>query len=322
MNLRHSIFSIAIVLFMTYAWGEHTIFPNDFSERKDFNIASKFLNQYVSFLDKEQTEDVKDILRRAKDDGFLFIKGNDVSLKSLTGSEDFSISFENGIYSAQWAKNGQTTVSCSFPANIELLTFSNKIELENQLIQRLAELSRDSMEIKLPIRETSTLTPISFSDFLVDDKGFYITPRLKHQLVFAKSPSHPDSCVLLNDSLHYQLESIANMMLSGYSSNPHHVNLKVNQYGYKSHTVPIYLPTLYSLLAQNGSIPYWGVETFDGQRVKGLWVWINHKGGFAHMLITTVPVSALSSRAPIDARLHCYLRLDNLKSLFEEYPNL
>ena len=174
----------------------------------------------------------------------------------------------------------------------------------------------------MPVREKSTLTPISFSDFYVEDKGYYITPRLKHQLVFAKSQTNPNFCVLLNNTTHYQLESIANMMLSGYSDNPHPIDLKVDQYGYKSQTVPTDLPTLYSLLSQNGAIPYWGVETYDGQIIKGLWVWINRQGGYAHMLTVTVPTKALSEDSQIEAKLHCYLRLDNLKSLFEEYPNL
>lgn len=322
MNLKHSILSIAIVLSMPYAWGEHTIVPKDFAVVPEFNIASKFLNNYVSFLDKQQTEEVNDILRRTKEDGFRFIRGNDASLKSLTGSEDFSISFENGIYSAQWATNGRDIVSCTFPANYGLLTFSNKIDLENQLIKELVRLSSDSLQIDIPVRETSTLTPISFSDFYVEDKGYYITPRLKHQLVFAKLQSNPDSCVLLNDSTHYQLESIANMMLSGYSSNQHQLKVKVNQYGYKAEEVTTTLPALFAYLSQNGTTPYWGVETFDGQIIKGLWVWINRQGGYAHMLTVTVPTKVLSEDSQIEAKLHCYLRLDNLKSLFEEYPNL
>lgn len=322
MNLKHSILSIAIVLSMPYAWGEHTIVPKDFAVVPEFNIASKFLNNYVSFLDKQQTEEVNDILRRTKEDGFRFIRGNDASLKSLTGSEDFSISFENGIYSAQWTTNGRDIVSCTFPANYGLLTFSNKIDLENQLIKELVRLSSDSLQIDIPVRETSTLTPISFSDFYVEDKGYYITPRLKHQLVFAKLQSNPDSCVLLNDSTHYQLESIANMMLSGYSSNQHQLKVKVNQYGYKAEEVTTTLPALFAYLSQNGTTPYWGVETFDGQIIKGLWVWINRQGGYAHMLTVTVPTKVLSEDSQIEAKLHCYLRLDNLKSLFEEYPNL
>ncbi|MDE5607962.1 MAG: hypothetical protein K2I64_03410 [Muribaculaceae bacterium] len=322
MNLKHLILSIAIILSMPCAWGEHTIVPKDFSELPEFNIAAKFLNKYVSFLDKQQTEEVSDILRRTKEDGFRFIKGNDASLKSLTGSEDFSISFENGIYSAHWAKNGRDLVSCSFPANYGLLTFSNKIDLENQLIKELVQLSSDSLLIDIPVRETSTLTPISFSDFYVEDKGYYITPRLKHQLVFAKSQSNPDSCILLNDSTHYQLESIANTMLSGYSSNQHQLKVKVNQYGYKAEEVATSLPALFTYLSQNGTAPYWGVETFDGQTIKGLWVWINRPGGYAHMLTVTVPTKALSQDSQIEAKLHCYLRLDNLKSLFEEYPEL
>ena len=152
MDLKHSILSIAIVLSMPCAWGEHTIVPKEFADTQEFGIASKFLNQYVSLLDKEQTEEIREILRRTKEDGFRFIIGNDTSLKSLTGAEDFSISFENGNYSAQWAaRNGNSIVSCSFPANIGMLTFSTKIDLENQMIADLSALVTDWVTIKLPV---------------------------------------------------------------------------------------------------------------------------------------------------------------------------
>ena len=322
MNLKHTVIAITMILPSSFAWGEHVIVSSDFAETPEFSLASKFLNRYATILDEPQTQDSADLIRRTKEDGFRYEKGNDAALKTLIGDEDFSISFENGYYTAQWSKNGQTKVLCTFPANIGLLTFSNKIELENNLIEEITSQPVGNDTISMPIRKTSALKPVSFSDFFIEDKGFYITPRLKHQLVFKKDTLNNEECVLLNDSTHYQLESVANMMLSGYSVNPHQVSLKVNQYGYKSQTFPAQLSSLHSFLSQDGTIPYWGVETFDGKIVKGLWVWINRQGGFAHMLTVTLPTTVLSESSQIDAKLHCYLRLDNLKSLFEEYPNL
>lgn len=323
MNLKTTIIiSIIVVLSIPFVWGERLIVASDSAATQDFGLAVNFLNKYVDLLDKPQTDVVADAIRRVKEDGFRYTTGTDATLKALSGAEDFSISFDDGIYTARWVKGGKIIVSCSFPANIGLLTFSNKIDLENQLIADLSAPATDSDTIILPVRAIAKLTPVSFSDFYVEDKGFYITPRLKHQLIFKKDGAKPDTCVLLTDSLHYQVESIANMILSGYSDNPHPISLKVSQYGYKSQAVPTSLSTLYRFLARNGSIPYWGVETFDGQTVKGLWVWINRLGGFAHMLTVTVPVKALTDSSPLEAKLHCYLRLDNLKTMFEEYPDL
>ena len=312
-----------IVSFLTpLAWGKNVIVPSEFENTQGLRLASEFLNEYATLLNSNPTEETNDKLRRVKEDGFSYIIGNDEIMRGLTGTEDFSISFENGKYQALWSVNGKCKVSCSFPANIGLLTFLNKIELETQLINRLKEKASTIEEITLPIRETANLKPITFSDYYLEDKGFYITPRLKHQLVFEQEKKGSQICRLLTDTVHYQMESLANMMLTGFSKFTHPVKVKVSKYGYGSQIVDMPYSSLYKFLADEGSIPYWGVDTFDGKMVKGLWVWINKEGGYAHMLSVTMPVSVGSTSTPINAKLHCYLRLDNLKSLFEEYPEL
>lgn len=297
------------------AWGQRMIAPNT----SELRLASMFLNQYAGLVNSTPTEAVIEKLRRAKEDGFRYLNGNDDALRRLSGTEDFAINFENGIYTAYWSVDGHNKITCTFPANIGLLTFLNKIELENQFIDRLKESSLATHNIKLPTREISSLSPVAYSEFYLEDKGFYITPRLKHQVIFEPEGKGAATARLLTGTGHYRMESLANMMLTGYSSDSHVVNVNVNKYGYGSQTVNIPFSSLYKLLADEGSTPYWGVETYDGTVVKGLWVWINTEGGYTHMLSVTM---SLTHGVLMDAKLHCYLRLDNLKSMFEEYPEL
>lgn len=320
MYLKKSILVILIVLASLYAWGEQRIVPVDVAENSEFKYAVAFLERYNNLISGSQDESVRDSIRRVKEDGFAYTIGNDNVFRNLSGKEDFSILFNDGVYIAEWSKDGVIKVACTFPAIIGLLTFSNKIELESKFITRLAELQCKESLISRPIRLKEDLKPVMLSDFYVEDKGFYITPRLRHQLIFSSVDN--DKCKLLIDTVCYQLESLANMMLSGFSDTPKSINLKVSQYGNKVQTLDLDFATLFDALSSEGSTPYWGVDTFDGKRVKGLYVWLNSSGGFVHMLSVNVPITVLSDSDKIEAKLHCYLRLDNLKSIFEKYPEL
>lgn len=300
--------------------GEPNIVPSTIKHSKEYRPAAEFLENYarlIAYL--PGTAASNDSIRRIKEDGFSYIVGNDSQMVSLTGNEDFSIGLSGYLYTAKWSSGGTTIVECSFPANIGLLKFSNKISLEDQLIERLIAASKQSLENSLPVCPKDELTRVALSDYYLSDNGYYITPRLKNQIVYEPIPHDTVTCRLLIDSNKYQLESLANMMLSGYSTNPHNVHLQVNQYGYKDHTVEMPFANLFQLLSDEGSTPYWGVDTFNGKDVKGVYVWVNLYGGYAHLLSVNIPIDAVSTAANFTAKLHCYLRLDNLKSLFEEY---
>lgn len=321
--MRFRRFLIIAILFLPMAsWGETNIVPSTIKHNKEYRLAADFLEHYAQLIARPTDEATGDSIRRIKEDGFSYIVGNDGQMARLTGNEDFSIGLSNYLYTAKWSKGGKTVVECSFPANIGLLKFSNKINLENQLIESLTEASRQSRKDSLPVCPKDNLTRIALSEYYISDNGYYITPRLKNQIVYEPIAHDSVNCRMLIDADKYQLESLANMMLSGYSANPQNVQLQVNQYGYKNHSVEIPLANLFNLLSGEGCTPYWGVDTFDGNDVKGVYVWVNPYGGYAHLLSVNIPIDAVSTSANLKAKLHCYLRLDNLKSLFEEYDSL
>ena len=245
--------------------------------------------------------------------------GNDTRFKSLTGKEDFTLSLTNGLYSAQWSRDGKLLVECSFPSRIDLLTFLNKAELEDMMLSKLKYQHIENEFGSVPKEDMSKLKRIDYSPFYVRDLGYYITPRMSHQVVYQPLDSISNVCELLVNSPKYPLECISNYMLTGYSPEPIAIDLNMDSYGYQTEVVTIDLGKMFRILSSEGSVPYWGVEEYDGDQIKGLYVWLNRFGGFAHIITIDIPVNTISTASKANARMHSYVRLDNLKSLFEEF---
>lgn len=320
--VTRTIISLLLIVLPVICQGEQSVVPQNIIDNNDFRQAAAFIERYRSFLSEQPSERRDNALRRAKEDGFEYIAGNDNVMAGLTGNEDFSIIFENGTYLASWSQNGSEIVTCSFPANIFLMSFSDKIGLETKMIEDLQRLSTKRIAINRPKRKKADLKPVSLSEFHIEDKGFYITPRLKHQIVFCPLKESDDSCVMLTDSKKYLFESIANMMISGYSDKEHKINLRIDRYGYSGSKTDISLATLVDYLSKEGCVPFWGIDSYDNKTIKGIYVWINRPGGYAHMMSVSMDANALEKNTDIKAKMHCFIRLDNLKTLFEEYTDL
>lgn len=317
--------SCFIALGLTYifstslVWGRQTVVPDHMRDSGDFKLASEFLLHYYDLLGRAGNEMVADTLRQTKERGLKYNIGNDSRFKSLTGDEDLSLSLTDGLYSAQWSRNGKLFIDCSFPSRIDLLTFTNKIELEDKMLSKLKCLVIERTVGSVPQENRSNLKKIDYSPFYVRDWGYYITPRLSHQVVYQSLDSLSDNFEMLVDSPKFTLECISNYMLTGYSPEPITINLSLDRYGYQTSDIYIDFENLFGILSSEGSVPYWGVDEYDGDRIKGLYVWLNRPGGYAHVITLDIPVKALSTSSDANAKMHSYVRLDNLKSLFEEF---
>lgn len=319
MKLRFSIAALLTFFSLHLSWGEGWLLQNESLINNDFRYAMSFLERYRKLLNSSPSEAVADTIRRVKEDGLKFKVGKDKDFQKLTGDEDFSISLTDGIYNAEWSKDNKIKVACTFPANIGLLTYSNKIELEKRMASKIENI-KDSLGFpKLVLISKNKLNPVKYSDLFINDKGFYITPRLRNLLVYENS-EFEDSCQLLTThSGIYLLESVQNMMLTGCWPAPITVNLTLSEYGYKKSKFHKPLSAIYDIFESEGSVPYWGIESFNGNIIKGVYVWKNEPGGFNHVLSVEIPIGILEKGGDINATLFCYIRTDNLKYLFEEF---
>lgn len=306
------------ILSVVNTQGECRIIPSSFLENKQFGMAADFLCRYVDLISGPETEKSIDIIRRIKDDGFTYTKGNDRDLQALTADIDFSINFEDGIYTAEWAKNGTLMVACKFPAKVGLMKLENKKGLEWMMIDKLKSNSYSGAGKDLPTALKKEVNKLPFTDFYVKEGGSYVTPDLANRVIYEAAKSKSGRCRMLHDMERYPVESLSNMLITGYDPMNMTVTLTVSQYGNEQTKLTTGISAIHGIFSEEGCVPYWGVKKQSGDKVSGVYLWKNDMGGYCHVISLDVPLSSLSSGGEITATLHAYVRLDNLKNLFEE----
>ncbi len=315
--------SIFLGVFSTFTMsGSLRGIPSSLLEDRQLGMAARFLNHYAEIVSLPQSEEKEDKLRRIKDDGFTYLAGNDATLLSLPEDVSFSLDFNKGVYTARWEKNGRVLTSCRFPAKIGLLKQGNKKDLELLMIEKLQASNGAGNPITLPMASSQELKRLPFSEFYIKDNGHYITPELASKIIYLPSKGRKDEMPLLINFGKYPVESLSNVFLTGYAPQPIQMDVTVKQYGYTSSTVETTLSDLFTLLSEEGCFPFWATKELKGDMVEGVYLWKNDMGGYCHVVNVKAPMSAVESGGKINATLFSYVRLDNLKSLFEEFPDL
>ncbi len=299
-----------------------SIVPDFMLEDRQFGMAANFLQRYSEIVSLPESEENADRIRRVKEDGFKYSKGNDHTLSALPENADFSIDFNKGVYSASWTVDGKTLVECSFPAKVGLMKIENKKGLELMMIDTFRNHTSSVANCSIPTATAKDVSKIQFSDFFVKNGDSFLTSDLSNKTLFFPLNEADDVYTLVYDPGKYPLETLSNILITGYSKGDIDLDLKIKQYGYDSTDVATNLASLYNIFTQEGCVPYWGVKETTADTIKGLYLWKNNMGGYCHVVSLEVPISALSSKSKAKASLNCYVRLDNLKSIFADHPEL
>lgn len=298
------------------------IVPDSMLEDRQFGMAASFLKRYSQLLSTPDSEEKSDRIRRVKEDGFKYSKGNDHSFMAIPVDADFSIAFDKGVYTAIWSSEGKTLVECNFPAKVGLMKIENKKGLELLMIEKFKDQTSSADDMPIPTATIKEVSKLPFSEFYIKNNDTFITSNLSNQTIFLPSQEAFDKFVMVYDPGKFPVETLSNMMMTGYSKENFEIDLNIKQYGYGATEVPTTLSSLYNIFLEEGCDPFWGIKETTGNIVKGLYLWKNDMGGYCHVVSMEVPLDALSSKCRAKATLHCYVRLDNLKSLFADYPDL
>ncbi len=316
--MERIVFIISLILTFSgvRAQGIEARIPEMILSDPDYRLATRCVARYAELTLAAGCSKADSLLMKAQQDGFRFEVGHPSDLSCIPQSASFGIGFNGREYEIKWSEEDRIIVKCVFPANIQLLSFKDKYSLDNELLEVL-ESAECSAGISMSFPNDSILEKIPFSDCFLLDKGFFITPRLKHQISYLKTEENSSSCQLLIDFDKYPLETVSNIMLSGCSSPQFELDIVMRGKDGKR-GVKIGFADFYRIMVEEGCFPYWGIDKFDGENIKGVYVWINKFGGYAHVLSVTASIGGLMSGNSSKATLSSFIRLDNLKTLVEE----
>lgn len=276
-----------------------------------FSPAINFISRYAE-MSKPPVD--TDGVRHASESGLRFIIGNATMLQRLPEDVTLNLSLTDNLYVASWSTGDKVLVECQFPADVTLIMSKDAVALENTLIDRLRTV--ENKVTPRPIQKVEALQKIPYSpNFYADSHGYYITPILKNEVIYQTTAATDTLATMLTDFDKYRLESLANMMLSGYAEDNTEITVKVSQYGFKHTEITLPLTALHSALAENGSTPYWGVERSAGDKVRGMLLWHNAYLGYVHVMSVDAD---FSNGLSLKARLMPYVRMDNVTALFGE----
>lgn len=293
------------------------LIPEEVYASPEYRLAAEFMRRYTKLAIGPKSYETDSLLKKAYEDGMRFETGKPSDLAHIPMSASFGIKFDGLSYSLSWSDNDHIIANVTFPANIQLMSFKDKYSLDNDLVDRLRN-SNSKEEIKVPAVKTSDMIEIPYSECKIFDRGFFITPSLRHQISYVVTNGASKSDSLLLDFKRYPLETVGNIMLTGCSPVPLKVNIVLNGKKRKEH-LQTEFTSLFNEMTEEGCFPYWGIDKFDGENIEGVYVWINKYGGYAHVLTINTTLEELGKgNSSLNAKMTGHIRLDNLKSLIEE----
>ena len=225
----------------------------------------------------------------------------------------FSIRYsDRGRYLLEWRKNGRSNFSISLPAQWELISGKNKIELEEGF---QAEILASATSYTPAAVQTDRLEKTTSKGVLIYKQGYYLLPQMlcaqyytqtAEQLKAVVDPAHP-------------AETLANLLSIPEISDGYLLTIVQQQYGFKSSSYTVPLAQFVSCCLSNGCKPYFGMEEIDDNRLEATLLMVNSQWGYNHILHITVDRQALKrGHGTIQATLHAYTPTHNLENLYDD----
>ena len=246
---------------------------------------------------------------------FLFFGGDINKFKKISPESECRISNLNSQYlSFEWNDNRGNTLRLDVPIIYDNVKGGSRGEIEEEFIKRInsSSIYRDN-EINL---EVEKLIPYGENEYVLPGQD-YINKEITRNL-YLLSDSVPE---LLFDKK-YPCESIANLFIYPIDQNGIiNIDLTIlkHEYGDKE-LISVGLENFLALCEDEGCLPYWGTENYDGETLYGSLFLYNWKHGYDHVLkIECKPEEVIEGTGSIKARASLFIPTNNVQTLFEPY---
>lgn len=249
-------------------------------------------------------------------------------------------------YTLIWSRADTTLLSITLPAQWQLISGKNQIELEQDFERNL--ITFDAEIPALPNTPRDRMEKTTTRNILVCNRGYYSIPQMVSALYFRigetsnlmkrmersenpgvriireviytdeyASGEDPRQPRLLLES-GYPAESTINLLSVPALGREYTVELTQRMYGYSNKIFEMPLDRLIACCLAEGCRPYVGIESIDEQSVKAVCILVNSRWGYNHILNVTLPIESFDRRSgKLQAKASVYAPTHNLETLYD-----
>lgn len=299
----------------TNAYGDvshigYKLFDSQWAKNYDAQPLLDFIERYaleqdvpVKTVDKAEEESKKRV---------TFTEGNASMLRGRTPEMPFSIhEKERRGYYVEWG-SGSQKINMMIPADYQLITGANAIELEN-IFERDVRRSASAL-IADTLPDGWKNSSISRSDSLIiASNGSYLSDMIRSDL-YLREVSGKNK-ILLDTSK--PLNCVNNILLTGSFDREIPLELTIDKYGYVKTNIEISLQQFILYCQQENCKFYLGFKTRTDDIITATLFAVNLKMAYNHMVSLNFPLTILSKGAgKVKGVLYAYTPLQNITEKF------
>lgn len=246
-----------------------------------FNFIERYLLELDLRLDGRTPAARMDI------DKVVTTAGDISMLHTMAADAAFTIeTITRRMYRLKWTA-GARTLSITIPADCQLLSGANAIELEEIFerdLQRIIPISGDDI-----INDWKSAKVARSEGLLIVDGGTFMSEMIRGDIYLTEQGGRRR---LVADASKPR-QSVANIMLTGCYERTIPLDLTIDRYGYKSSKVAVTVQQFVNYCLTEGCRLYFGVKTNDGERLTGTLFALNEKMACNHVLSIDFPTAIL-----------------------------
>ena len=291
-----------------------TPFQRKMLGQKDIiNFVERYMLECILPLKRLKSVDTK-----MREDKVVFNKGSLSYITDIVSSDTtYSFSSENRFGKQmiiQWSKESKPVCEVVFPIDFELLNGTDMIENQRRIVEDLHR-TKSVPLTSVPLNADGMKRSIATGHYLYHGENYY-TEQLNTNKYYEKDGTGK---LRLTCDPRFPLESVSNLMTTTAFCQDTDVNITLTKYGMKKENFKIKLGQLTSYMLKNGCKIFFGIMSFDGNKVTSEVIYKNESLGYHHVMKAEIDIGILEGKeGTINARLTTYLPTSRLMYLFDE----
>lgn len=285
-----------------------------FDSRWAANYEAQALLDYIEryALEQDVPKPQTDPTEEARRQRITFIEGKAAMVRLLTPETPVTIrEKERRGYTVEWTSNRQK-IRMLVPADYQLFIGANAIELENIFERDICRIPATLMADILP-DEWSNCHLSQSDDILIASNGSYLSDQIRSDLYLQKGA---DKNSLIVDS-ERPLQSVNNILLTGYFNQEIPLELTIDKYGYLKSKLKITLQQFISYCRREKCKLYIGIKTRTNDQITTTLFALNTQMAYNHTISLDFPLSILrDGTGVIKGTLYAYTPLQNITEKF------